>query len=591
MSNNKDWQNQEKDSTSPLAFLVWFVKPIGWLGKLLFTNYTPRKKVWLLFIGIIILTILASLVALPQSPSWVPASSFWSQFKVHLGLDLQGGSHLEYQADVREIKPGEEASALDGVKDVIERRINPSGVAETLVQTSKVGNSWRVIVELPGEQDITQAIKLIGETPILEFREEGDIGVATPEKEITKTKAEDILTLALKPGTDFAALAKEHSEDDGSKDKGGDLDWFREGLMVKPFEDAVKALAVNQISKNLVESEFGWHIIKKTGDRYVTENGKKILELRASHILIKVPIDPYGNWIYTGLSGQQLKRAQVEFDPNTGVPQVGLTFNDEGKKLFAEITGRNIGKPVAIYLDGTPISKPTVQEAIAGGQAVISGDFTLTEAKQLAQRLNAGALPVPIKLVGQQTVDATLGKASLNKSLLAGLAGLLAVVLFMLIFYRLPGLLSVLALGIYSAITFAVFKLWPVTLSIGGVAGFVLSIGMAVDANILIFERIKEELRWRKPLSQAIEEGFKRAWTSIRDSNVSSLITSVILIFLGSTLVKGFAITLVIGILISMFSAVTVTRTFLRLLSGEWFSRKLFLYGVKIDKTAEVDKV
>ncbi len=590
MANHQEERNQEKDSSSPLAFLGWLAWPLVWLAKFLFTNYTPRKKVWLVFIAIIILTILGGLVILPKSPTWVPAANFWSQFKVHLGLDLQGGSHLEYQADVSEVIPGEEVSALQGVKDVIERRINPNGVAETVVQTSKVGDSWRVIVELPGEQDVAQAIKLIGETPILEFREQGDVAVDSPEKAAAKAKAEDILKQARKRGADFAALAKQYSEDPGSRDKAGDLDWFREGVMVPAFEEAVKKLSVNQITKNLVETDFGYHIIKKTGERYVTENGKKILEMRASHILISIPANPYGNWVYTGLSGKQLKRAQVEFDANTGVPQVGLSFNEEGKKLFGEITGRNVGKPVAIFLDGALISQPTVQQAITGGQAVITGDFSLTEAKQLAQRLNAGALPVPVKLVGQQNVDATLGKVSLDKSLLAGLVGLAAVVLFMLIFYRLPGLLSVIALGIYSTLTFAIFKAWPVTLSIGGIAGFVLSIGMAVDANILIFERLKEELRWGKPLSQAIEEGFKRAWTSIRDSNISSLITSIILIFLGSTLVKGFAITLAIGILISMFSAITVTRTFLRLLSGEWFSRKLFLYGVKLKATDNENK-
>jgi len=225
-------------------------------------------------------------------------------------------------------------------------------------------------------------------------------------------------------------------------------------------------------------------------------------------------------------------------------------------------------------------AKPTVQEEITGGQAVISGDFTLAEAKQLAQRLNSGALPVPIYLVSQTNVDATLGKASVEKSLLAGILGLALVVIFMIIYYRLPGLLAVFALAIYALLTLAVFKLWPVTLTLAGIAGFVLSVGMAVDANVLIFERLKEELRAGRPMADAIEEGFRRAWTSIRDSNVSSLITAFILIWFGSSIVKGFAVTLSIGIIISMFTSITISRTFLRLIGSAWLSKKYWLFGI-----------
>ncbi len=596
-NNNKIYKSDNKtnqeESSSPLAFLKWISWPLVKLGKLMFGNMTQRKQMWYLLVGILVISLFAGLVDYPGVPSWIPGTSFWNKFKVQLGLDLQGGSHLVYQADLSEITPGEEASAVEGVRDVIERRINFFGVSEPVIQTNKAGDNWRVIVELPGIKNVNEAIKLIGETPILEFKEQAAAPVQPTEtEEQARRSAEDILIKAQKTGADFSALAKEFSEDPGSAEEGGDLGWFKEGVMVSEFEKAVKDLKNNQISKELVQTRFGFHIIKKIGERQVAEGDQQVIEYQASHILIRTPDTQLAdNWQTTGLSGKQLKKTQVQFDQNTGLPEVQLVFNDEGKSLFSEITTRNVGKPVAIFLDGVAISVPTVQQAITGGEAVITGDFSLTEAKQLVQRLNAGALPVPVHLINQQTVDATLGKVSLEKSLLAGIIGLILVALFMLIYYRLPGLLSVVALGIYTLITFAIFKLWPVTLTLAGIAGFILSVGMAVDANILIFERMKEELRLGKALGQAIEEGFKRAWTSIRDSNISSLITAIILIWFGSSLIKGFAITLSVGILISMFSAITVTRTFLRLIAVNRVSRWMFLFGVRRPPLANNPKV
>lgn len=258
-----------------------------------------------------------------------------------------------------------------------------------------------------------------------------------------------------------------------------------------------------------------------------------------------------------------------------------MQFNDEGAKLFEDITRRNVGKKVAIYLDGEPISIPTVQDVISGGKAQITGSFTEQEVKTLAQRLNAGALPVPIKLISQETIGASLGEKSLNTSLIAGLIGLAAVILFMIFWYRLPGLVATIALLIYTAVVLAIFKLFSVTLTLAGIAGFILSIGMAVDANILIFARMREELNWGKSLGGAIDEGFKRAWTSIRDSNISSLITCLILFWLGTSIIKGFALTLAIGILVSMFSAITVTRIFLKAMMTERLHNYVWLFGGK----------
>ena len=266
----------------------------------------------------------------------------------------------------------------------------------------------------------------------------------------------------------------------------------------------------------------------------------------------------------TGLTGQYLERADVVFDPTTGQPQISLQFNEEGAKLFAEITKRNIEKPVGIFLDGIPVSAPVVQQEIPSGQAVISGNFTIEEAKGLTRNLNAGALPVPISLIAQQSVGASLGQDSLDRIILAGVVGFGLVAAFMVLMYRLPGVLAVLALLIYSVLTLAIFKLVPVTLTVPGIAGFILSIGMAVDANILIFARMREERQWGRELKDAIEEGFRRAWTSIRDSNTSTILTTLILYLVGTSFVRGFALALGVGVLVSMFSAIFVSRLILR---------------------------
>ncbi len=687
--------------------------PLRWPGRLLKFLFkpSPRGKVWLGLVAIVILAGLAFDLDAPKywnraadwvngktvaSPAtrWVKIPHYWD-VPFRFGLDLQGGTHLVYEADVKDVPDSEREEAMEGVKDVIERRVNAFGVAEPLIQVNKAGGKWRLIAELAGVSDVNQAIKMIGETPILEFKEENPVAEIplSPEQEVqlkllndTKQKrAAEALKKALVPNADFAALVTEYSEDDqaikekggslgkiekdglyaelwkwadahktaklaweliknaegwnvmkingtdtagqevqanhilicftgaigcegqlskedalkdiqairaevtpenfiekakehstepGATESGGDLGWFGPGAMVKPFEDAAFALAKGEISQP-VETDFGWHLIYKRDERpLVTYDVSRILLKEVTKDAILPPQDPFKN---TELSGKHLARAQVEFEQNTNEPQVTLSFNDEGKKLFGEITTRNVGKPVAIYLDGQPISIPRVQQPITDGNAVISGGFDFKEAKLLAQRLNAGALPVPITLLSQQTVGASLGQDSLNKSLMAGLIGFAIVALFMILYYRLPGLLAVLALAIYTSILLAVFKLWPITLTLSGIAGVILSIGMAVDANILIFERMREELKNGRPLESAVNEGFKRAWTAIRDSNVSSLITCFILYSFTSSAVKGFAVTLALGILVSMFTAITVTRMLLRLVAP-WVGSKTWLF-------------
>jgi len=270
------------------------------------------------------------------------------------------------------------------------------------------------------------------------------------------------------------------------------------------------------------------------------------------------------NYISSGLTGRYLKRAQVSFNQNAITPVVSIEFNTEGAKLFREITEANVGKTVAIYLDGVAISEPTVNEAIKDGKAEISGNFTTDTAKSLARDLNLGALPVPITLVSTQTIGATLGDDAITKGVTAAFYGFIAIAVFLILWYRLPGLVAVVALTIYIALVLAVYKLVPITLTSAGIAGFILSMGMAVDANILIFERMKEELRGGKELRDSTEDGFRRAWFSIRDSNVSGLITAIILFWFGESLIEGFALTFILGVIISMFSAIVVTRVLLR---------------------------
>lgn len=273
-------------------------------------------------------------------------------------------------------------------------------------------------------------------------------------------------------------------------------------------------------------------------------------------------------YVPTELTGRFLKRADVEFEPTTNRPVVALTFTKEGGDLFAKITKENVGKTLAIFLDGQPISTPRVNEEITGGQAVINGDFTPQEAKQLVGRMNAGALPVPISLIETQTLGPTLGQAAINDGIHAGVIGFIAIAVLLLLWYRLPGFIAVIGLLSYGIIMLALMKLIPITVTASGIAGLVLSLGMAVDANILVFERMKEELRSGKTVSESLALGFSRAWASIRDGNLSSLISAIVLFWFGTPLIQGFALTFGIGVLVSMFSAIVVSRIFLRAVLG-----------------------
>lgn len=607
-----------------------------------------------------------------------------------LGLDLQGGAHLIYRADVSSIEEDDKGASVEGVRDVIQRRVDGLGVGEANIQTARVAGEYRVNVELPGIDDVNQAITMIGETPILEFREESNEPPRdlTEEERIELAQAnQDAVTninkarAAITNGTSFEDAVQEYSRDSASIVNNGYIGFISDQQSILPelFQWA-QANDEGDIS-DVIETDVGYHILKRGGTKnagagvdareiqlcflglrscqpaiytkqeakekaqelfdqanadnfaelartnstdlqiagqdgqlplitegsYLPEIEKALFDAEAGqilgpiesplgfHVLYKVgeenieefeishifipktvetdivpALDP---WKPTKLGGKQLERAEVAIDHQTGAIQVSLQFDKEGADLFEELTRQHVGEPIAIYLDGAPISIPTVQQIISGGQAVITGPGDLAEARLLAQRLNAGALPVPIELISQQTIGASLGAESLAKSLKAGMAGILLVMLFMMLYYRFPGILAVVALSLYISVTLFIFKMMGVTLSLAGIAGFILSIGMAVDANVLIFERLKEELREGKSLKAAVEEGFARAWTSIRDGNTSTLITCALLMWFGSSFVQGFALTLAIGIILSMISAISITRIMLRFVV-KWFESK-----------------
>ena len=409
-----------------------------------------------------------------------------------LGLDLQGGTHLLYQADLSNIETKDYSSSMQGLRDVIERRVNLFGVREPVVQIEE--KSQRLIVELAGIKDVNQAIQMIGQTPFLEFREQ------------------------------------------------------------KSQEETQKIL-----------------------DKIKEVEGKSFEEIQKIPDWQLAIEDPY--FQPTQLTGKYFKKAELSFDQTaTYKPLILLQFNDEGAKIFEDLTAKNVGKPLAIYIDNVLISAPTVQEKISGGKAQITGQFTIDEAKKLAQNLNAGALPVPIKLISQQTVGPILGKISLEESLEAAIIGFLAILLFLIIFYRIPGFFAAIALIFYIIFVLALFKLISITLTLAGIAGFILSMGMAVDANILIFSRTREELKQGKSYLISLEDGFKRAWPAIRDGNFTTILAALILFVFGIGFVKGFAFTLIIGNLVGMFTAIFITSNLLRLFLGEKTGRLAWLW-------------
>jgi preprotein translocase subunit SecD len=421
---------------------------------------------------------------------WVifPGNEIFGRDEFKLGLDLKGGSHLVYSIDLSKKDPAQtDADVIEGVKNKIERRVNAYGVTEPIVQTIRNERGSFVLVQLPGVKDIDEAMKLIGQTAELDFREI-----------VVDENGSPVL-------------------DEAGKEQ--------------------------------------WVIAKAKGS-----DGEE-----------------------RELAGKYLKpNAQVVLTPQTNEPEVAFEWNSEGAILFEQITQRNLQKPLGIFLDNQLISAPKVQSVIKE-KGVITG-LNLEEAKTLAIQLNSGSLDVPLTLVERRDIGATLGEDSLRKSLMAGIIGASMVVLFMIAYYRFSGFVACLALVVYVVLNMAVFKLIPVVLTLPGIAGFLVSVGMGVDGNVLVAERLKEELRRGRTLGAAIEEGFRQSWSAILDANVTVFIACAVLYWLGNTfgnfLVIGFATTLFIGTALSMFTQVVVTRTFMRTFVGLGMAKSPGAYGV-----------
>jgi len=442
----------------------------------------------------------------------------------------------------------------------------------------------------------------------------------TRTKEEAGSKAKDIKS-RLDGGENFVTIARAESDGPSGKD-GGSLGEFGRGTMVPVFEEVSFALADEEIS-DVVETQFGFHIIRAdtaatksddqasyseltfTGEGAMDRSAALLTEILSGTLVetaqsinlryIFFSLLPTG-WKDTNLDGKHFRSATVTIDPLTNIPIVQITFNDEGGKLFQELTKNNVGSRIAIFVGGQLVSAPVVQTEISGGIAVITGSKNFDEAKQLATDLNTGAIPAPIFLTGQRTVEATLGAEALRTSIKAALIGIIILMLYMVIIYRLLGFLANIALTGYAIILLAILKLplflfsgQHIVLTLAGMAGIILSIGMAVDANVLIFERMKEELRKGKMFKTAAETGFLRAWPSIRDGNVSTLITCTILFTIGTSIVKGFAVTLGMGVLISMFSALVITRWLIRKIADTPLAENSNMFGIRLPEAEKPD--
>jgi len=667
------------------------------------------------------------------------------EMKYNLGLDLQGGTQLTYKIDLNKVDPSQRQKIIEGVKEVITKRVNGLGVNEPYIYVSDFGGEKYIVVELAGIKDIEKAKATVGKVIQLEFKTqkntsdaseievvrvaandtlkkikngtaisqigpelqsanpqkvqyienkdyvyqdqlvptiqnvlaklpvgkifseivEGNNGkfldssglkdqtgffvlqlvdkktqdreikhdksikvshllisykgaeraalTVTRSKEEAQKLAKEVLT-KLQAGEDFSTLVNEYSDDLSNKDKGGILDQeVNKDSQYDPdfIAGALDLQNNNEISQKPVETKFGFHLIKadKVTPEYTETKSEEAYKLQ--EIFFSTLPDP---WQDTELNGEYFESASVAFN-NLYVPYVSIKFNDEGAKIFEKLTEENINKPLAIFVGGELISAPNVQQKISGGQAQITGNFSVDEANKLARDLMTGAIPAPITLSGQYTLGASIGEQALNASFKAGLIGIIVLALFMILYYRLPGLIANIALTIYAIIlaflikmsipmiastliaaviyvfiiikivqseengleklasfviaTFAFFFLaflfsTSITLTLAGFAGIVLSVGMAVDANILIFERMKEEMRNGSTYSMAIVAGFNRAWPSIRDSNFTTLIICAILIVFGSSIIRGFAFNLAAGVVVSMFTAISISYVFLR---------------------------
>lgn len=503
--------------------------------------YIPPR---LAFVAIIVFGLVAGWFALPSG--FLDVDGIKEDRDINLGLDLQGGLQVLLQADPPEGQTVDENTLL-GTRDTVERRVNELGVSEPVISTL---GSDQILVELPGVTNPEQAIALLQQTALLEIIDpQGQY--LPPGTQVDTTLG----TIASLQGSDAAATPGATPVTDATPDTIGPAG-------ATPIADGATPIAAGA-----------------TPDAGTPVAGAVTPEAT-----------PTGPVYTTILQGRDITDAY----PSTGTlgdPVVAFEFNDEGARTIQDFTQANIGRYMTILVDKTVISSATIQGVISNtGQ--ISG-LTAQEANDLAIQLRAGSLQVPLEVQSSSTVGPSLGAESIDRSLVAGIVGLTTVALFMIFFYRLPGLLSVLALLIYTAVSVCAFKLFGVTMTLAGIAGFILSIGMAVDANVLIFARLRDELRIGHTLGRAVEQAFRNAFPSIRDSNTSTLITCAILWYFGNqtgtSLMTGFAITLAIGVLVSLLTAITITRNFMRVTISSGRVRDPWLLGVERREARSLD--
>ena len=554
-----------------------------------------------------------------------------------LGLDLQGGSHLVYQTDLVDPNTGAPVEVtpdqMDALKLNIERRVNSSGLGEPIIQ---ILGTDRLLVQMPGLDDPARAKRIIGETARLEFKRR-TFSVPRDMNEITSADiagvtvdylpdpspatSTDASTQDAQAETPLVALMVEFTGEGASKFLPVFVkmneSFFRYQIAQQEFfqqlqqnPNAVPAVDIipdtldisveGNMSQRFTASAASTSRLDTTTYAFIVPAEEDTGEQPT----LEVARDRVGDnaqLLFTeitgtvdepiGLTGDNLSRAFPGQHTQSGIPIVNLEFDSEGTRIFGELTldivrkqeTEGIRDQIAIFLDDQELISPTVQTAITAGTAIIQGrDFTVDRVRDIALQLEAGRLPVPIQLIQERDVDAILGADSLAKSVVAGIIGLSLVLLFMTMYYRLPGLVAAIALVIYATLVLALFKIFPVTLTLSGVAAVILSIGMAVDANILIFERMKDELRAGRTLLSSINIGFDRAWPAIRDGNISTLITCGILFWfadqLGASIVQGFAVTLAIGVVVSMFTAITVSRTLLRFVGTTRLTRSMRIW-------------
>ena len=533
-----------------------------------------------------------------------------------LGLDLQGGSHLVYQA--RDNETGEpivpEPQTMEALKRSIEKRVNASGLGEPIIQL--LGED-RILIQLPGVEDLERAKDLIGETAQLVFKHRR-LNTARPLEEIAGS---DIVAIVAGRVPDAAPVVPEATATSTAEGTETQAPEAPPAVLIEFTDEGAQKFAdvVARLNASLVEAISGGGA--PPGKLEVAIAGEQSMRFDANALSIQrveetsqfsfvVPVDdqtlatssveslqallgdsPTVEFTEVlgftdddiSLTGEDLDRAYASQQQTTGQPIINIEFNARGTRIFGELTSEIAGTSdsIAIFLDGDELISPIVQSAITSGVAIIQGrDFTLDRVRDLSLLLEEGSLPVAIgEPIQERDVDAILGAESLSKSVSAGLIGLVLVLVFMALYYRVPGVVASMALIFYAAIVLAIFKVLPITLTLSGVGAVILSVGMAVDANILIFERTKDELRMGRTLRSAINNGFDRAWPAIRDSNVSTLITCGILFYfsnqLGTTVVQGFAVALAVGVAVSMFSAIVVSRTLLRAVAATPVARRL----------------